>query len=125
MSASAVPFAYSKDRPFLAKITESRLLNKPGSAKETRHFVIDLRGSGLRYKSGDSLGIFPSNRQSEVDEILRHLEASGNELVAPAMLKLAVPIALREALAQTGTNPVTFGSNGTTCLLYTSPSPRD
>jgi len=45
---------YTKDRPFPARISENRLLNKPGSAKETRHFVIDLRGSGLHYKAGDS-----------------------------------------------------------------------
>lgn len=90
--------AYSKDRPFPARLTENRLLNKPGSAKETRHFVIDLRGSGLRYKAGDSLGIFPANRPSEVTELLQRLGARGDELVAPANLKLPAPISLREAL---------------------------
>jgi len=62
--------AYSKDRPFPARLSENRLLNKPGSAKETRHFVVDLRGSGLHYKAGDSLGVFAANRTSEVKEIL-------------------------------------------------------
>ena len=90
--------AYSKDRPFPARLSENRLLNKPGSAKETRHFVVDLRGSGLRYKAGDSLGIFPANRVEEVDEILRRLGASGDELVSPAQLKLTEPIPLRAAL---------------------------
>jgi sulfite reductase (NADPH) flavoprotein alpha-component len=90
--------AYSKDRPFPARLTENRLLNKPGSAKETRHFVVDLRGSGLRYKAGDSLGVFPANRVEEVDEILRCLGASGDELVSPAQLKLTEPISLRAAL---------------------------
>ena len=90
--------AYSKDRPFPAKLTENRLLNKPGSAKETRHFVVDLRGSGLHYKAGDSLGVFPSNRASEVDELLQRLGAAGDELVSPALLKLPAPIPLREAL---------------------------
>jgi sulfite reductase (NADPH) flavoprotein alpha-component len=98
MSAPADVPVYSKDRPFLAKITENRLLNKPGSAKETRHFVVDLAGSGLRYTSGDSLGIFPSNRPTEVAELLRLLGASGDELVSPAALRLAEPITLREAL---------------------------
>jgi sulfite reductase (NADPH) flavoprotein alpha-component len=68
--AEAQASVYSKDRPFPARISENRLLSKPGSAKETRHFVIDLRGSGLQYKAGDSLGIFPSNRESEVTELL-------------------------------------------------------
>jgi sulfite reductase (NADPH) flavoprotein alpha-component len=98
MSSPADPAAYSKDRPFPAKLTENRLLNKPGSAKETRHFVVDLRGSGLHYKAGDSLGIFASNRREEVDEIIQRLGATGNEPVSPAPLKLAEPITLRDAL---------------------------
>ena len=89
---------YSKDRPFPAKLTENRLLNKPGSAKETRHFVIDITGSGLHYKAGDSLGVFPSNRESEVNEVLARLGANGDEPVAPAALKLPEPISLRAAL---------------------------
>jgi sulfite reductase (NADPH) flavoprotein alpha-component len=100
MSASAdtTAAAYSKDRPFPARISENRLLNKPGSAKETRHFVVDLRGSGLHYKAGDSLGVFPSNRPGEVEEILQRLGATGSEPVSPALLKLPAPISLREAL---------------------------
>jgi len=90
---------YHKDHPFLAKVTENRLLNQPGSAKDTRHLVIDLSGSGLHYTTGDSLGVFPCNRPSEVAEILQRLGATGEELVSPVMLKLAAPVPLREALA--------------------------
>jgi sulfite reductase (NADPH) flavoprotein alpha-component len=90
--------AYSKDRPFPALLLENRLLSKPGSGKETRHFVIDLRGSGLTYKTGDSLGIFPSNRRSEVEEILQLLGATGDELVTPATLRLSEPAPLRDVL---------------------------
>ncbi|MEY2880414.1 MAG: hypothetical protein RLZZ15_2794 [Verrucomicrobiota bacterium] len=95
---AAVPELFDKDRPFGATLAENRLLNKPGSAKETRHFIVDLRGSGLRYAAGDSLGVFPRNRPTEVAEILSRLGATGDEPVSPAMLKLATPIALREAL---------------------------
>ncbi len=98
MSSPADPAAFSKDRPFPAKLTENRLLNRPGSAKETRHFVVDLRGSGLHYKAGDSLGVFPSNRHEEVDELLQRLGATGDEPVSPAPLKLTAPISLRGAL---------------------------
>lgn len=100
MSASAdgTASAYSKDRPFPARLTENRLICKPGSAKETRHFVIDLRGSGLRYKAGDSLGVFPSNRASEVDELLQRLGATGAEPVSPASLRLLAPASLRSVL---------------------------
>jgi sulfite reductase (NADPH) flavoprotein alpha-component len=74
------------------------MLSKPGSAKETRHFIVDISGSGLHYKAGDSLGVFPSNRASEVEEILQRLGATGEEPVSPAQLKLIAPISLREAL---------------------------
>lgn len=99
MTSPTDPSAYSKDHPFPARLRENRLLNQPGSAKETRHFVVDLRGSGLHYKAGDSLGVFPSNRPEEVQEILERLGASGAEPVSPAGLRLAAPISLREALA--------------------------
>ncbi len=98
MSAAADASVYSKDNPFPAKITENRMLNQPGSGKETRHFVVSLAGSGLHYKAGDSLGVYATNRSSEVDELLALLGAAGDELVSPAMLKLASPIPLREAL---------------------------
>lgn len=98
MSAPVAASQYSKENPFPARLTENRLLNKPGSAKETRHFVVSLQGSDLAYKAGDSLGVFPTNRASEVGEILERLQATGDELVSPAMLKLPAPITLREAL---------------------------
>lgn len=98
MSTPSAPSAYSKDNPFPAHLTENRLLNKPGSSKETRHFVVSLTGSGLHYKAGDSLGVFPTNRPADVDEIIRRLGATGDEPVSPVLLKLPAPITLREAL---------------------------
>lgn len=98
MSTSSDASGYTKDNPFPAKLTENRQLNKPGSAKETRHFVVSILGSGLHYKAGDSLGVFAANPPAAVAEILERLEASGEEMVSPAMLKLTVPISLREAL---------------------------
>ena len=99
MSAPAAPSVYNKDNPFPAKIVENRLLNKPGSAKETRHFVVSLAGSDLHYKAGDSLGVFAHNRPSDVAEIIERLGVSGDELVSPAMLKLTTPIKLYDALS--------------------------
>lgn len=96
MSAPAEPSAYSKDHPFPSVVTENRLLNRPGSSKETRHLVVTLAGSGLHYKAGDSLGVFATNRPEEVAELLQRLHATGEE---PVMLpKATAPISLREAL---------------------------
>ncbi|MEJ1971675.1 MAG: hypothetical protein WDM96_04030 [Lacunisphaera sp.] len=47
MSESASTSVYHKDHPFPARLKENRLLNKPGSHKETRHLVIDIAGSDL------------------------------------------------------------------------------
>lgn len=92
--ADATPF--NKEYPFPAKVLENRLLSRPGSAKETRHFTVSLAGSGLYYKAGDSLGVFPTNRPAEVEAILTHLQAKGDE---PVLLpKATAPLALREAL---------------------------
>lgn len=88
--------AYSKDHPFPATVTENRLLSGPGSSKETRHLVVSIAGSGLSYKAGDSLGVFPSNRTSEVEAILKALGASGDEEVVLPRVEGGVP--LREAL---------------------------
>lgn len=98
-SAPAPTSAYSKDHPFQARVTENRLLSKPGSGKETRHFVVSLAGSGLHYKAGDSLGVFPTNRPEDVAEILARLGATGDEPVSPVMLKLPAPLPLREVLS--------------------------
>ncbi len=89
--------AYDKDRPFPASIVENRLLTKPGSGKETRHLVVDIGGSGMAYRSGDSLGVYPANRPSEVAELLDRLGAAGNEPVLLPRAESAVPLA--EALA--------------------------
>ncbi|EIP99823.1 Oxidoreductase NAD-binding domain/FAD binding domain protein [Opitutaceae bacterium TAV1] len=103
MSAPAIHPAstssWTKDNPFPARITGNCLLSKPGSGKETRHFVVSLTGSGLVYKAGDSLGVFPSNRPEDVAGILKALGATGDEPVSPAMLKLPAPLPLREVLA--------------------------
>src|SRR6185295_13294950 len=87
---------YTKDNPLPAKLVENRVLNKDGSSKDTRHLVVDIAGSGLTYKVGDSLGIYASNRPQLVDEVIALLGATGNEPVLPPRLTAA--ISLQEAL---------------------------
>jgi sulfite reductase (NADPH) flavoprotein alpha-component len=96
MSAAGEPSLYTKDHPFPARVTDNRLLNRPGSAKETRHFAVSLLGSGLHYKTGDSLGVYPTNRMEEVEAVLRALRATGDEPVTLPKSEGAMP--LREAL---------------------------
>ena len=66
---------YSRQNPFAAKLVESRPLNKEGSAKDTRHVVIDLSESGLKYDVGDALGVYPCNCGELADAIIEWLAA--------------------------------------------------
>ena len=87
---------YDKNNLYLARMTQRVRLSKPGGEKETFHFVVDLGDSGLKYKCGDSLGVYPRNNPDDVAEVLAALGASGDE---PVLLPRAQePISLKEAL---------------------------
>ncbi len=62
---------YNRTHPFLAKIKERYPLTQSGSTKSTFHCTLDITGSGLTYKSGDSLGIYAPNDPLFVERILQ------------------------------------------------------
>src|SRR5579863_7200574 len=64
----------SRDNPVYATFLSRRLLNKPGSEKQTWHVDIDVAGTGLDYVPGDSLGIFPANNSGLVTAVLAELQ---------------------------------------------------
>src|ERR1700731_27761 len=66
----------SRDNPVAATFLSRRLLNKPGSEKETWHIDFDLTGCGLDYVVGDSFGIFANNDLGHVAQIIALLGAS-------------------------------------------------
>ena len=66
----------SRDNPVAATFLSRRLLNKPGSEKETWHIEFDLSGPGLDYVVGDSFGIFARNDLGLVDQIIALLGAA-------------------------------------------------
>jgi sulfite reductase (NADPH) flavoprotein alpha-component len=73
---ATAPRGRSRDNPAPATFLSRRLLNKPGSEKETWHIEFDLSGCGLDYVVGDSFGIFASNDLGHVDQIIALLGAS-------------------------------------------------
>ena len=87
---------YNKNNPFHAKVVENRLLSKPESAKDTRHYVVDISGSGLTYSCGDSLAVFSMNTEEGIKEVLGALEMTGEEVVR--VPRDEADISLREAL---------------------------
>jgi sulfite reductase (NADPH) flavoprotein alpha-component len=61
---------FHRTHPFPAKIKDRYPLTKSGSTKSTYHVTLDIAGSGLSYKVGDSIGIYASNDPSIVKRIL-------------------------------------------------------
>jgi len=87
--------AYDKNNPFPARLVDRRRLSSPDSQKDTRHFSVSLAGSGLTYKCGDSLGVFPTNNPVAVAALLKAAGFTGEESVT--IPKDPSPISLREA----------------------------
>jgi sulfite reductase (NADPH) flavoprotein alpha-component len=72
---------WSRSNPFPARLITNRILNGPGSAKETRHFEIALGESSLTYEAGDALGVMPANCPDLVEEIICALGCDGEAAV--------------------------------------------
>ena len=85
---------WSSKNPFVAKFVSSTPLNAAGSAKDTRHVVIDLAGSNISYLPGDSLGVLARNEPELVASTLSALGADGSETVRVDAWPEAVPLQL-------------------------------
>jgi sulfite reductase (NADPH) flavoprotein alpha-component len=72
---------YSRKNPFPAKLVVNRSLCGEGSAKDTRHFEVDLTGWGLNFEVGDSLAVWATNDPQLVAEIIKAIGANGDEPV--------------------------------------------
>ena len=74
---------YSKSNPYTAELlTKQRITTE--NANEIIHYEIDLGDSGITYQPGDSLGIYFSNAESLVDEILELTQVNAKEKVTLA-----------------------------------------
>src|SRR5947207_9537776 len=86
---------YTRSNPFPGKLIVNRRLSGLESAKDTRHFEIDLSGWGLSFEVGDSLAVYAMNDPQLVDEIIHALGATGDEQVPRPK---GPPTTFREAL---------------------------
>ena len=87
---------YGRKNPYPATIKEAYCLARD-NVKETNHYIVDIADSGLEYKPGDSLGLFPRNDPELVEALLQRLDTSGDESVE---LKRKGEFSFREALAE-------------------------
>src|SRR5262249_54771961 len=67
------PESGSRDVPVEAVFRSATRLNGGKSAKDTRHVVLDLAGSGRAYAPGDSFGLYPKNAPALADAVQRAL----------------------------------------------------
>jgi len=87
--------AFSRKNPYAAVILTNQLLSGRGSDKEVRHIELSLEDSGLAYKPGDAVGVYPENNPALVSELLNTLGFDGEQRVSADERD----IPLREALA--------------------------
>jgi sulfite reductase (NADPH) flavoprotein alpha-component len=95
---------YSRTNPFPAKMVVNRRLNEGNRNKETRHHEISLAGSRLTFEPGDSMAVYATNDPPLVEEIIRALGATGDEIV-PAGKNETAPLRLALLRSYTITTP--------------------
>jgi sulfite reductase (NADPH) flavoprotein alpha-component len=88
---------YSRTNPFRAEVLENINLNGRGSNKETHHLELSLEGSGLTYKPGDAVGIYPENDPALVEQLLSELPWNPEDTVT--INKQGDVLSLKEALS--------------------------
>ncbi len=100
MSSTTDPNTPTKENPYPSELLVNRLMTE-GSNKETRHFELSLRDSGLQYEPGDSLGVLPTNCEEVVADLLNSVGLSGEETVEIGEESIRLKDALKNRLACT------------------------
>ncbi len=80
LRSAAVPpdtAAWSRERPFMAPLLSNQRIVGRDSADDVRHVELSLQGSGLDYRPGDALGIWPTQPPALVEAVLAALRCDG------------------------------------------------
>jgi sulfite reductase (NADPH) flavoprotein alpha-component len=85
---------YTRNSPYQSRLLVNERLTGPESEKETIHIEMELE-EGMTYTPGDAVGILPTNREPQVESVLKALGFNGTERVADWY---KVEISLHEAL---------------------------
>ncbi|QEY25845.1 assimilatory sulfite reductase (NADPH) flavoprotein subunit [Neisseria zalophi] len=75
------PSLFHKENPFPAPLLVRQKITGRYSDKDVRHIELDLTGSGLQYRAGDTLGIWFDNDTALVDSILAAVQLDGSETI--------------------------------------------
>ena len=89
------PVGYDPRNPWHAPVQTVYCLHGGDAPKDTQHAIIDLSNSGMAYKPGDSLGVYPQNDPALAVSVVNALDASADAEVAVTQ---GVTMGLQEAL---------------------------
>ncbi|MFA3792807.1 assimilatory sulfite reductase (NADPH) flavoprotein subunit [Aliiglaciecola sp. SL4] len=104
-SLDAAKSEYSKKNPFTATLLESQKITGRDSVKDIRHIEISLEDSGIQYQPGDALGIWFTNDDALVNELLQLVGVDGNESIEVGSDTLSIKQALIEKFELTLSYP--------------------
>ena len=62
---------FDRLNPFQSTILSKHCLNGTPGNRETWHFALSIAGSGIQYKPGDSVAVYPTNDPIQVSAILK------------------------------------------------------
>lgn len=96
---------FTKQNPYRAEVLVSQKITGRDSDKDVRHVEIDLGDSGLRYEVGDALGVWFSNSEILVDEILMGLGLAAETNVTVAHESISLKQVLIDKKELTQLNP--------------------
>ena len=102
---TAAASQYTKQNPFAAELVTVQKITGRDSTKDVRHVEISLEGSDITYLPGDSLGVYFSNDEAHVDELLTHTQIDSSTLVKVGEESLPIRDALIEKLELTQSYP--------------------
>lgn len=96
---------YSKKNPFTATLNESQKITGRNSVKDIRHIEISLEDSNITYSPGDALGVWFSNDENLVLQLLDLLSIKAEDTVELSNQTLSVKEALIKKLELTQSYP--------------------
>lgn len=96
---------YSKQNPFAAELYTNQKITGRDSTKDVRHIEISLAGSGLNYQPGDALGVYFTNDEALVRELLLLTAIARDTPVTIGSETLTIEQALTEQLELTQSYP--------------------
>lgn len=104
---SAIESGFTKQKPYSAEVLVSQKLTGRDSDRDVRHVEIELGESGIHYQAGDALGIWFTNNETLVDDILAKLGLEASETITLGDQSLTLKQALIDNKELTQLNPNT------------------